>query len=190
MSTDFTQLTLSKLLAETEAIAADAQQAFGQLSLHQLNWQPSAAAWSVAQCLDHLLAANHAMFVPLDEAMAGTKPKRFFERLPVLPGLFGKLMIKVVSPNFKQKLKAPSAATPAASALDASIVNRFVRQQHEFMERLKRLEQLEALHIVMTSPFVSFVTYSLLDACRLIVAHERRHLAQAQRVLKTPGFPR
>jgi len=49
---------------------------------------------------------------------------------------------------------------------------------------------LDAARIVMTSPFVSFITYNLLDACRLIVAHERRHLAQAQRVMETPGFPR
>jgi hypothetical protein len=33
------------------------------------------------------------------------------------------------------------------------------------------------------------IVYSLLDTIRLIVAHERRHLAQAQRVTTAPGFP-
>lgn len=98
-------------------------------------------------------------------------------------------MVKIVSPGSKQKLKAPPTATPAASAIDAQIVNRFMTQQREIAERIKRLERLGAARIVMTSPFVSFITYSLLDAYRLIVAHERRHLAQAQRVMETPGFP-
>ncbi len=88
------------------------------------------------------------------------------------------------------KLKAPPAARPATSAIDAQIVNRFVTQQGETTERINKLERLDAARIVMTSPFVSWITYSLLDACRLIVAHERRHLAQARRVMETPGFPR
>jgi hypothetical protein len=190
MITVFTKLSWSEMLVETEAIAADAQRAFGHLNAQQLNWKPGADSWSVAQCLEHLLTANHAMFPAIDEALAGTKRATFVERLPVLPGLFGKLMIKIVSPGFKQKLKAPPTARPAASAIDAQIVNRFVTQQREIAERIKGLERLDAARIVMTSPFVSLITYSLLDACRLIVAHERRHLAQAQRVRETPGFPR
>lgn len=189
MITIFTEMSLSEMRAETEAIAADAQQAFGHLNAQQLNWKPSAEAWSVAQCLDHLLTANEEMFRPMDKAMAGTKQPAFFERLPMLPGLFGRLMVNAVSPDAKRKLKAPSTAKPAASALDAQTVNRFVTQQRDLIERLQRLERVDAARLIMTSPFARFITYSVLDACRVIVAHERRHLAQAQRVTETPGFP-
>jgi hypothetical protein len=41
----------------------------------------------------------------------------------------------------------------------------------------------------MVSPFVAFITYSVLDGCRLLVAHERRHFEQARRVTREPGFP-
>lgn len=58
MITDFTRLSLSELLVETEAIAAEAQRAFGHLDIQRLNWQPGADSWSVAQCLEHLLTAN------------------------------------------------------------------------------------------------------------------------------------
>jgi hypothetical protein len=37
---------------------------------------------------------------------------------------------------------------------------------------------------------LKIVVYSALDACRIIVVHERRHFAQAQRVMAAPGFPR
>jgi hypothetical protein len=45
--------------------------------------------------------------------------------------------------------------------------------------------------IVVTSPAVSagFVTYSLLDAYRIIVVHEQRHFQQAKRVTDERGFP-
>ncbi|NOT62882.1 MAG: hypothetical protein HOP19_21955 [Acidobacteria bacterium] len=185
MMTDFTKLTLAEMLAETEAIAADAQQSFGHLNAEQLNWKPAAAAWSVAQCLEHVMANDRLMLQAIDEVVSGnqdTRRAKLYERLPVLPGLFGKLMIKVVSPDFKQKLKSPPAGRPATSAIDAQVVNRFLTHQRDLAERIEWMERTSAEHIVITSPFVSLITYRLLDACRLIVAHERRHLAQAQRV--------
>lgn len=188
--TVFTKLTLPEMLVESAAVAADAQRAFGEFNAEQLNWKPGADEWSVAQCLEHLMATNQAMFPAMDEALTSPKRTGFLERLPVLPGLCGKLMVKIVSPGFKQKLTAPPSARPAASAIDAQVVNRFVTQQCEITERINKLERLKAAQIVMTSPFVSLINYSLLDACRLIVAHERRHLAQAQRVMETPVFPR
>ncbi len=189
MTTVFTQLTLSEMLMETEAVATETQHAFGLLNAQQLNWKPSSESWSVAQCLEHVMANNHLMFRAMDETMTGTNRAGLFERLPVLPSLFGKLMIKVVSPDFKQKLKSPPAGKPSASAIDAHIVNLFIAHQHDIAERIREVERLGAAQIVMTSPFVGWITYSLIDACRLIAAHERRHLGQAQRVLATLGFP-
>ncbi len=33
------------------------------------------------------------------------------------------------------------------------------------------------------------VTYSLMDAYRIIVVHEQNHFVQAKRVMEWPGFP-
>jgi hypothetical protein len=55
---------------------------------------------------------------------------------------------------------------------------------------MRSLENKDPAETIITSPFASVVVYSLLDAFRLIVAHERRHFAQAQRVMETAGFPR
>ena len=41
----------------------------------------------------------------------------------------------------------------------------------------------------MTSPFIGVITYSVLDGWRLMVAHDHRHIEQAQRVRTSPGFP-
>ena len=42
---------------------------------------------------------------------------------------------------------------------------------------------------IVTSPVSPLVTYSLLDAYRIMVAHGRRHFEQAQRVTEAAGFP-
>jgi len=186
----FTELTLPQILDEAGAIVRDAQSTFGSLNAEQLNWKPSAGQWSVAQCLDHLISANREMLPAFDEAIRGTKRAKFFERVPVLPGLFGRMMVKVVAPDGKRKFKAPATAVPSASALDPRIVEQFVAHQQEVIGKMKAIQNLNPATTVMTSPFVSFITYSLLDACRIIVAHERRHFAQAERVMAMSGFPR
>ena len=188
MTARYTTLSLADARAELTAIARDAQSAFGALDERQLNWRPDASRWSVAQCLDHLLNADREMFQAIDAAMDVSRPRTVWQGLPVLPRVFGRLLITSQMPQATRKFTAPRATTPAASAIDAGIVERFVTHQHEAAARMHALDGRDVTRI-MVSPFVSFITYSVLDGCRLIVTHEHRHLEQARRVTLEPGFP-
>lgn len=183
-------MSLPELVSEAEAVTRDVQSTFGQLSAEQLNWKPSADSWSVAQCLDHLINSNGQMLSAFDPVISGTKQTTFIERLPFLPGLMGRMMVKVVAPQGKQKFKAPPAAVPTSSKLDSQIVNQFMTLQLEVGKKFKAVENLNPDKIIITSPFAGFIAYSLLDACRVIVAHERRHFEQARRVMAAEGFPK
>ena len=189
MATDYTALSLADVRAELRAIASDVQSVFGRLDEPQLNWRPDAARWSVAQCFDHLLNANREMFQSIDAATDPVSSKTVWQRLPILPGVFGRMLIKSQTPNSKRKFTAPLRATPASSAIDPQIIDRFVAQQGEAGARVQALDGRDIGRIIMVSPFVSFITYSVLDGCRLIVAHERRHFEQARRVTREPAFP-
>ena len=190
MRQDFTALSLSEIVAEAENITSDVQRAFARLSSEQLNWKPNAEAWSAGQCLEHLIAANNEMFVPIDAALREGRSPTVWERMPLVPALMGPFMIKAVSPAARQKLKAPIRIRPAASRVETRIVERFVESQHGLIERVRRMDGRSPEKIIITSPFIKWITYSMLDASRLIVAHQRRHLLQAQRVVETAGFPR
>jgi hypothetical protein len=189
MATDYTALSLADVRAELHAIASDVQSVFGRLDEAQLNWRPDAARWSVAQCFDHLLTANREMLLAAGAATDGTSSQTVWQRLPILPGLFGRMLIKSQTPDSKRKFTAPRRATPAASGIDAQVIDRFLAHQREAVARVQALDGRDAGRIIMVSPFVSFITYSVLDGCRLIVAHERRHFEQARRVTREPEFP-
>ena len=190
MSKDYFECSLVELQAELPAIRRDAEAEFGRLSATQLNWKPSADSWSVAQCLDHIMITNRAMLPPLQEIAEGRKRATLWERVPFLPGLVGRQFAKFFAPSSTQKFKAPPKVQPAASALDQQIVKRYVAHQGEMESCFKALAQGAKGHIVMVSPLMRVMTYSALDACRIIVAHERRHMAQAQRVKALPEFPK
>jgi hypothetical protein len=64
-----------------------------------------------------------------------------------------------------------------------------VAQQATIVAKMKATEHLDLEKIVITSPALALVTYTLLDAYRVIVVHERRHFQQARRVTEESGFP-
>lgn len=187
---DYQNLTLPQVYDEAEAIACDAKTLFGHLNMQQLNWKPAADSWSVAQCLDHLISINREYYSVFDRILKGEYKKTLLQRLPFLPAAFGRMMVKSLSPNSNQKFKAPSPAQPSSSSIDPQIVERFITHQRETLARMRSLEDRGPAGIIITSPFVSVVVYSLLDTFRLIVAHERRHFAQAQQVMGADRFPR
>jgi len=187
---EYQNLTLTQIYDEAEVIAGDAKAHFGQLNSRQLNWKPAADSWSVAQCLDHLISINREYYPTFNGILNGEHRLALIHRLPFLPAMFGRMMVKALSPNAQRKFKAPGSAQPSSSSIDPQIVDRFITHQLQTLAKMRSLEDRDPARIIITSPFASAVVYSLLDAFRLIVAHERRHFAQAQRVMEADGFPR
>src|SRR4051812_7693774 len=184
----FTRLTPVEIRAELDAVGREAAALFGALDASQLNWQPDATRWSVAQCLEHLLLANAQMLTSMERALDSRQPRTIWQRLPLWSTLFGLLLIKSQAPHARRRYTADPRATPAASAVAADVVARFVADQRHGIARLSALRPHD-LGRVMVSPFLSAVTYSVLDGWRLMVTHDRRHLEQARRVTSAPGFP-
>jgi hypothetical protein len=185
---DYQNADLTSLVVAVNSAGSEAKETFGRLTAVQLNWKPSAERWSVAQCFDHLLNSNRGYFPIIDGVLAGYK-RTFWQSMPVLPGLMGKLLIKSLDPASTRKLKSPKNFEPVQSDISASVINDFVAQQKTIVEKMKATEHLDLSKIVITSPALGIVTYSLLDAYRVIVVHERRHFQQAQRVTQESGFP-
>lgn len=185
---DVRQADLPKLISEANTLAANAKATFGRLTVSQLNWKPSAERWSVAQCFDHLLTSNKGYFPVIEGVLSGQKPT-FWQRLPLLPGLAGSLLIKSLDPASTRKIKAPKKFQPAQSDISGSVIDDFVDQQGKIVEKMKATGHLDLERIIISSPVAAPITYSLLDAYRIIVVHEQRHFQQAKGVTEESAFP-
>ncbi len=181
--------TLPGLISAAGEVTREAQERFGELTARQLNWQPGASRWSIGQCFDHLLTANAGYLPIFEQALDGTLKRTVWQRLPWIPRFWGKLMIHTVSPETPRKVKAPKIFHPASSDVDGAIVRRFVEQQEQAVAFMRASEDVDSEQIIIPSPVTAVITYSLIDAFRIIVAHEQRHLLQAKRVMETDGFP-
>jgi hypothetical protein len=180
---------LSAFVPEARAIAADARAQFGGLTPDQLNWKPGPDHWSVAQCLDHLVRIDAAYWPVFQQIEAGTYRTALARRIPGLAGLFGRFVLKAVEPQSAKAYRTAKHVQPAKGDIDVGILSRFERHQQELIDHMEKLDACDADDVVVPSPVFGLASYSVYDALRIIVAHERRHLAQARRVTETPGFP-
>ena len=186
---DYTALSLGEVRAGLDETAQQAEAMFGRLDARQLNWRPDDARWSVAQCVEHMVTANRLMMAAAEAALDDAQPRTVWQRLPVLPGIFGRMLIRSQVPGGTRRFTAPVQAQPAASDIAADIVHRFVAQHRDTVVRLRGLDEARAARTIMTSPFVRVITYSVLDGFRLMITHDHRHVEQARGVMQSPGFP-
>lgn len=181
-------MDLPAVINAANNVASNTRSTFGHLTPSQLNWKPSPERWSIAQCFDHLIAVNKAYFPVIDNVLAGKK-RTLWESMPVLPGLMGKMVIKAVEPTSTRKFKARKNFEAAQSNISGSIINDFVDHQAEVVDKMKATQHLDLEKIIITSPVAALMTYSLIDAYRIIVVHEERHFQQAKRVTEETEFP-
>ena len=180
---------VENLQKELRGISDEVRSHFGGLSREQLNWQPSVDRWSVAQCFDHLINTNASYFPVFESVASGTFDQTFVQKLPGVHKMWGKLLIKSLDPKTTRKLKAPKRFEPASSDLSGSIIDDFVKNQNRVVDSMDKAKNLEVGRIIISSPAAAMITYSLLDAFRIIAVHEQRHFQQAQRVTQEANFP-
>jgi hypothetical protein len=114
--------------------------------------------------------------------------RTMWQRLPVVPGIFGRLLIKSQAPTASRKFTAPPMAAPGISDIDTQVIDRFIDVQEKILQAIRNPNTHDLARTIMVSPFIAFITYSVLDGVRLIAAHERRHYEQACRVLQAGSY--
>ena len=175
---------------ELKKSADDAKATFGSLSVEQLNWKPAPKSWSIAQCFDHLIT-THSLYFPLFEKLAnGNAKQTFWESYSPLSGFFGRFLIKSLRPENVKPMKTTSKAQPSSSDITGDIIDRYVKNQDQLIEAIGKIpSNIDPRKMMITSPLMGLVTYSLDDCYEIIAVHGPRHFNQAKRVMENEAFP-
>jgi hypothetical protein len=181
---------LDALRKDFEALSAEADGIAAPLTDEQFHWQPRPDAWSVAQCLEHLNATARAYLPMLDDGIADAIRRGVYQHGPFAYNWIGRLMVWVVSPTTKVKAKAPRPFQPVAGRARHEVMAAFRAYQVQYIDRLRQANGLDLARARVVSPAAKWLRMPLGSGFLTMIAHERRHLAQARRVLQAPGFPR
>ncbi len=187
---DYKTATIEDVINTLEQVTPLVREDFGELSEAQLNWKPTPDRWSVGECLEHLITANGRYFKLAERALSEDHKPPFMRLIPGWARMGGGMLIGAVSPQTARKVKTLAIFEPAVSTVPADEVARFESHQAELLEWIRKSRRLDLDKTIVASPATAILVYSLMDAWRVLAAHEVRHLLQARRVVETEAFPR
>lgn len=171
------------LLNELQEIRRRAKELASGLTPEQLVQRPDPARWSVAECLAHLNTTARVFFPMIDAAIEQGRQKKVLGKGPFKPGPMGGLLKWIAEPPPKFRLRAPKQILPPSSIDDPQkVVAEFMRVQDEWERQLRESEGLNLAKIKCRTPFG--LRLRLSAPIPWMLAHERRHLLQAEKVKK------
>ena len=172
-----------------EQISADADALATPLTDLQFSWQPSPESWSIAQCIEHLNATARSYLPALDEGIADSIRRGLYSPGPYTYNWIGRYFVWMMEPPVRMRTKSPQPFQPGASRPRNDIMAAFRAYQVQFIDRLRQASGLDLARSRVSSPVVHWLRLPLGSAFAAMLAHERRHLDQARRVMRVPGFP-
>lgn len=156
------------------------------LTAEQLTTQPVPGKWSIAECLLHLNATAAVVQPLMEKAIVQAKQHKKVGVGPFDIGLKGRLLVWIAEPPPKFRIRAPKNVRPPA-AIDnpGKLLPDFMKAQDGW-ERLMR--EQEGLDLAKIKVGHGAFRMRLAAALPWMMAHQRRHLLQAENV-KRQIFP-
>jgi DinB family protein len=151
----------------------------------QLLWRPDPGKWSVAECLAHLnVTATTVQKIMARGIEQGKKEKKFGSGSFSI-GPKGRLMVWIAEPPPKFRLRAPKSVRPPEAIDDPmQVLPEFLYIQAEWERLMREQEGLDLAKIIVgQGPF----RMRLAAALPWMMAHQRRHLLQAENVKRQIG---
>ncbi len=180
---------LLNLATEASEVTRSFKNEFGQLNDVQFNWKPNPNQWSIGECIDHLIVSNQLYFPKFEAVANGQHISTIWQKLPWLPSFWGKMLLKIVSPDYPKNSKTLKIFEPTASDFTVDLIQEFENCQQKLVTYFEQMDHINLDKIIITSPASALITYPLKDACKVLIEHEKRHFNQAFHVKEQAEFP-
>jgi DinB superfamily len=152
------------------------------LSPKLLTTQPEAGKWSIAECIFHLNATAAVVQPLMEKAIAQGRRDNKRGTGPFGIGFKGRFLVWIAEPPPKFRMPAPRNVRPPERIDDPlKPLPDFLRAQDEW-ERLIRESAGLDLAKIKVGPLFSPLRQRLASAFPWMMAHQRRHLLQAENV--------
>ncbi len=142
--------------------------------------RPKASSWSAAECLAHLSISTE-MFLPVLRTSIDQARKKKRKGTATMD-IVGRVLAWFLEPPIRKKVRTAAPFVPKSTRAKAEAFGEFVSLQEKLIDLLREARDTD-LRAKIVSPFNKRVRYNLLSAFRIVAAHERRHLWQAEQVI-------
>jgi len=174
---------LTQLEQELQEIRHRTERLVSGLTPEQLTHRPDPAKWSIAECIAHLNLTAEFMQPKIAAAIEQGKNEKLFAKGPCKTGFLGRALAWWAEPPPKIRFRAPKNIAPKVAINDPSeVTSEFMRFQDEWARLLREAEGLNQKKIKVPAIFPRLLPLPLSAPIPWMLAHERRHLWQAENV--------
>jgi hypothetical protein len=150
------------------------------VSADQLMRRPDPGKWSIAECVAHLNLTADTVQKFMARGIEQAKQEKRVGQGPFSIGPKGRLMVWIAEPPPKFRIRAPKNVRPPAAIDDPlQLLPAFLKAQDEW-ERL--MHEQEGLDLAKIKVGKGAFRVRLAAALPWMMAHQRRHLLQAENV--------
>lgn len=169
-------------LIETTRVNLNEVEQFNQLSIDDLNFKLTKDSWSVLETIEHLnLYGDY--YLPEIKSRINKNSNNAQENFNA--GVLGNYFTKLMEPKESmKKMKTLIDKDPIGSQLSKSVIDTFLKQQQTILELLNKSRVVNLTKTKTSISISKFIKLRLGDTFRFVIAHNQRHILQAQNVLK------
>lgn len=176
---------LQSLVDQLHAIERTADEIAGRLTEEEFHWQPDGGRrWSVAQCLDHLAVGAEVYMAAMKPAIADARRRALPRQGTAAPGFFGRKFVAYMEPPVTRRGKAPEKILPRPKRTRDEILRAFHDAHGAVRNAVVECADLDTNRATFTNPFLPFIKMRLSTGFNVLTAHGRRHLWQAEQVVR------
>jgi hypothetical protein len=180
----------AEVVAELERLEREARALAEPLTEERFNWQPQRGSWSVGQCLDHLTRSNRLYLDELEIALVSAREAGLERQGPPDLGRIGRWFVRQMEPTNPRKIRTSRKQTPPERTMKEATLAAFGGEQQRAIDFVRASAPYDVSSVRFRNPFAfGLRAFNLATGIEVIAAHERRHLAQAARVVAHPAFP-
>lgn len=193
MKTYNTKLLTEKLQQQTELLLDKAIQEWQMISPEKSSTQPAPGSWSAMQCLAHLNSYGDYYLPEIEKAIEASKKKSYHPIPNFKPGLLGSYFTNLMTPGEHglpaKKMKAFRGHIPAESGNSDEVIATFIEQQEKMLTLIEAAKEIDLNKARIPISIAKYIKLKLGDVFMFIVAHNYRHVLQAERALQHAGAP-
>lgn len=176
---------LAELVRQIDASATHARRLGGTGDAAAFARRDDESSWSAGECLVHLTLTTRAYLPIIDDALdapdlATVKADHRYRR-----DVMGWLLCLMLEPPPRIRTSTRPLFEPAVVRDREAVVEEFVAQQDALAVRVRAGAGLDLGRMPITSPFNARLRYNLYSAFCAVLAHQRRHLWQADLALRS-----
>ncbi len=174
----------SRLLQDYSTLKKRAKELEHILDESRFLAKPAGTGWSPGECIIHLNKTGWLLVPKLNEAIEQARKSGITAEPPYKLRVFDRWFITgFLSPDTGFNIKAPNLYRPSGykDCDKAWVIEEFVLLQDELIRLVRKSEGLNYRAVTVPSPISRLLRLSLGGWFSATIAHQQRHLAQAER---------